>query len=70
MQDTTVSVLDYAGDQTNRTNVGTLNITDDYTVQGQTYNFTFDTVCGSVVELGVKHGAGRGYTHQASVWLR
>ena len=67
MQDTQVTVIEYSNnDVLKRTSIGTLDFTD---VQGQAYNFTFDTVCGSMVELGVKHEAGHGYTHQACISL-
>lgn len=65
MQDSKIFVRDSETDTQKL--VGTLNIRDDLTREGQTYSINFEVTCGNEIELSVKHDSHQGYTKDAGI---
>ena len=65
MQDTKMFVRDSETDTQKL--VGTLEIRDDLTREGQTYSMNFEVACGNEIELSVKHDSHQGYTTAAGI---
>ena len=65
MQDSKIFVRDSETDTQKL--VGTLNIRDDLTREGQTYSINFEVACGNEIELSVKHDSHQGYTKDAGI---
>ena len=68
MQDTKVSVP-YSRNGGNIL-IGKLEIRDDFSMEGQTYTFNFDVICGTQIYLTVNHNHESAYPQKGCIALR